>query len=112
MQESPTIERTPSSQYIGVSYIVSKSKWRTNRHSKHDKKELCNGYYDNEETAAHASDTLARKLMANGEQSHRLNFPDDETEVFQKVTKSRKLSRKISLYLSVKEKEKDQIMKI
>ena len=43
---------------------------------------LYNGYYDNEERAARASDTLARKLNANGEQGHKLNFPDNETEVF------------------------------
>ena len=39
------------------------------------------GTYKNEETAARASDTLARELMANGEQGHKLNFPDDDTEV-------------------------------
>ena len=40
------------------------------------------GTYDNEETAARASDTLARKLLTNGEQAHKLNFPDDDTDVF------------------------------
>ena len=40
--------------------------------------------YKDEETAARASDTLARKLMANGEQNHRLNFPDNNTEVYPK----------------------------
>ena len=40
------------------------------------------GSYENEEAAAHASDTLARKLIANGEQGHKLNFLGDETEVF------------------------------
>jgi hypothetical protein len=39
-----------------------------------------------EETAAHASDTLARKLTENGEKGHRLNFPDDYTEVYPEVT--------------------------
>ena len=48
---------------------------------------LRNGCYDNEDTAARASDTLARKLMANGEQGHKLNFPDDDTDVFPEVTK-------------------------
>ena len=38
--------------------------------------------YSTEEEAAHASDTLARKLIANGEQGHKLNFSDDDTEVF------------------------------
>merc|ERR1712096_220658 len=51
------------------------------RWSKNEKKNIYNGYYKDEETAAHASDTLARKLMANGEQNHKLNFPDDDTEV-------------------------------
>ena len=45
---------------------------------------ICNGTYENEKTAAHASDTLARKLMENGEKSHKLNFPDDHTEVYPK----------------------------
>jgi hypothetical protein len=39
-------------------------------------------YFKDEETAAHATDTLARKLMANGEKNHKLNFPDDNTEVY------------------------------
>ena len=39
------------------------------------------GLYDNEQTAAHASDTLARQLMKNGELNLKLNFPDDNTEV-------------------------------
>merc|ERR1712098_617376 len=49
-----------------------------------------NGTYKDEEAAAHASDTLARKLMANGEHHHRLNFPDDNTEVIPERTKSSK----------------------
>ena len=40
------------------------------------------GPYTNEETAAQSSDTLARKLTANGEHGHRLNFPEDYTEVY------------------------------
>ena len=80
-------EKTKSSQYIGVSYFVQTSKWRAHRRSKHEKKDLYNGSYDNEETAARASDTLARKLMTNGEKGHKLNFPNDGTEVFpEKVT--------------------------
>merc|ERR1712098_555999 len=70
-----------SPQYIGGSYYVQTSKWRAYRRSKHEKKNFFNGYYDNEETAAYASDTLARKLMKNGEQGHKLNFPDDHIEV-------------------------------
>jgi hypothetical protein len=54
------------------------------------KKIIYNGIYKDEETAAHASDTLARNLMANGEDDHKLNFPDDDTEVYpdQKATSS------------------------
>ena len=44
------------------------------------------GSYKNEEMAAYASDALAKKLMDNGEKTHKLNFPDDNTEVFAKVT--------------------------
>lgn len=33
-----------------------------------------------EETAARASDILARKLIANGEKHHKLNFSDDSNE--------------------------------
>jgi len=70
-----------SSQYIGVAYDVRRSKWRAYRYSKLEKKTAHNGSYGIEETAARESDTLARKLMANGEQGHKLNFPDDDTEV-------------------------------
>merc|ERR1712098_853792 len=73
--------KTKSSQYIGVSYDVNSSKWRANMRSKHMKKHVYNGSYESEVTAAHASDTLARKLMANGEQNHILNFPNDHAEV-------------------------------
>ena len=45
-----------------------------------------NGCYADEETAAHASDTLARKLITNGEQGHKMNFPNDDTEIFPEVT--------------------------
>merc|ERR1712098_460998 len=75
-------EKEPSSQFIGVSYDMNTTKWRVQRHSRLEKKRLNNGSYENEETAARASDTLARKLMANGEQAHKLNFPNDDTEVF------------------------------
>merc|ERR1712098_640968 len=70
-----------SSQFVGVVYNINISKWQARRHSKHEKRILYNGYYDNEKTAAHASDTLARKLITNGEEGHKLNFPNDETEV-------------------------------
>ena len=62
------------------------------RRSKKEKKILTNGYYKDEETAARASDTLARELMANGEQNHKLNFLGDSTEVYaREVTKFKKL---------------------
>jgi len=72
-------ETTFTSEYIGVSYI--NLKWRVARWSKNEKKKIYYGWYDNKETAAHASEPLTRKLMENGEQSHKLNFPDDHTEV-------------------------------
>merc|ERR1712098_369116 len=72
-------EKTKTSEYIGVRY--NNSKWCVERRSKNEKKSVCYGSYRNEETAAHASDTLARKLMTKGEQGHKLNFPDDHTEV-------------------------------
>ena len=63
------------------------SKWRVRRRSKKENKPQFNGYYDDEETAARASDTLARNLMKNGEQTLKLNFPEDDTEVYpEKVT--------------------------
>merc|ERR1712098_301690 len=72
-----------SSKFIGVSISRNRSKWIAKRWSKNENKAVCNGYcYDNEETAAHASDTLARKLMKNGEHGHKLNFPYDHTEVY------------------------------
>merc|ERR1712098_654691 len=67
--------------YIGVQYIKKQATWRARRWSKYEGKTVCNGYHKHEETAAHASDTLARKLIANGEKGHKLNFPDD-TEVW------------------------------
>merc|ERR1712098_516022 len=68
------------SEYIGVSFNKKESKWKVERRS--NNKTLYNGYYDDEETAARASDTLTRKLMKNGEQNLRLNFPEDDTEVY------------------------------
>jgi hypothetical protein len=74
-----------NSNYIRVSYRNSLSKWRAYRWSKNENKLFHNGVYKNEETAAHASDTLARKLIANGEKHHKLNFSDDDTEVKNKL---------------------------
>merc|ERR1712098_759438 len=86
--EMHTEEKIQISEYIGVSYQERNSKWYAQRRSKNEKKNVCNGSYENEETAAHASDTLARKLMEKGEQGHKLNFPDDHTEVHKKTTAS------------------------
>ena len=71
--------------YIGVSYHENNARWQVYRHSKDEKRNIYNGTYKDEETAAHASDTLARKLMANGEKGHKLNFPDNHTEVCSEV---------------------------
>merc|ERR1712098_330775 len=68
--------------YIGVSFNEKNRRWIAQRWSKTQKKLFNNGTYRDEETAAHASDTLARKLTASGEQNHKLNFPDDDTEVY------------------------------
>merc|ERR1712098_43416 len=73
-----------SFNYIGVSYIKTRATWRVQRYSKHENKALYhyNGSYKDKETAARASDTLARKLIANGEKGHKLNFPEDDIEVY------------------------------
>merc|ERR1712098_333112 len=68
--------------YFGVSYNKNHATWTAQRRSKNGNKKVLNGVYKNEETAAHASDTVARKLIANGEKGHKLNFPDDHTEVY------------------------------
>merc|ERR1712098_515689 len=75
-----------TSKYFGVTYNKREESWRAQRHNKNDNKPVHNGTYKDEETAAHASDTLARKLIANGEKGHKLNFPDDSTEVNSKKT--------------------------
>merc|ERR1712098_880725 len=94
-------EKKSSSKFIGVSYDVRNAKWQAQRRSKLEKKMIYYGTYDNEETAARASDTLARKLMANGEQEHKLNFPDDDTAVFpEKRARKRKRPHHQDLYLS------------
>merc|ERR1712098_860174 len=83
-------EMKPVSKYIGVTHSKNKSKWTVYRQNKYEKNMVYSGTYTDEETAAHASDTLARKLMANGKQKLKLNFPDDDTE----VNKPRKSKRK------------------
>merc|ERR1712098_455747 len=84
-------EKALTSKYIGVIYDKNKLRWKVQRWSKSENKVLYNGSYNNEKTAAHASDTLARKLMEDGEQRHKLNFPDDHTEVY---TENQKKKRK------------------
>merc|ERR1712058_188845 len=76
-----------SSNYFGVSYNNRDTRWYVFRRSKNEKKNVYNGTYKDEETAAHASDTLARKLTANGEKGHKLNFPEDNTEVYPEEVK-------------------------
>merc|ERR1712000_19465 len=78
-------EKKRTSKYFGVTSKYGIMKWYAQRHSKKENKMIFNGSYDNEETAAHASDTLARKLMSNGNRNLRLNFPDDDTEVWSKA---------------------------
>merc|ERR1712098_767899 len=68
--------------YIGVFYNEKYAKWQAGRRSKNENKNVYNGTYKNEKTAAHASDTLARKFIANGEKGHQINFPDDDTEIY------------------------------
>ena len=74
-------------------YRKLKEKWVTSRRSKQTKKLFYNGNYKDEETAAHASDTLAKKLIENGEKGHKLNFPDDDTEMYPEVTPNAKTNR-------------------
>jgi hypothetical protein len=93
--------RKNSSKHIGVSYNKARSNTEVKRHSKTEHKDISNGYYRNEETAAHASDTLARKLIANGEHNHKLNFPDDGTEVHTEE-KPRSSSEYIGVYYNKK----------
>jgi len=94
--EAYPADKTP--KYIGVSYNKNISKWQVRRWSKNEKKDVCNGYYDDEEKAAHASDALARRLMENGEQKLKLNFPDDHTEAYpEKNQKKRKRQNEITL---------------
>ena len=64
-----------ASNYIGV--IKLPRKWRAQRWSSKENNLHYNGTYKDEEAAALASDNLARKLIANGEKRHKLNFTDD-----------------------------------
>merc|ERR1712034_186293 len=68
--------KTKHSKYFGVSYNATLKLWIAQRWSKTEKKIYSNGYYKNEETAAHASDTLGMELMLNCGKNLKLNFPD------------------------------------
>merc|ERR1712098_225265 len=83
-----------SSNYFGVFYNKTNARWIADRYSKNEKKHVYNGSYKDEETAAHASDTLARKFIANGEKGHNLNFPDDSTDVYSEQETYQKQKRK------------------
>merc|ERR1712098_244761 len=70
-------QQKKTSIYIGVSYNKKDRVWSVSRRSNKENKLVHNGTYKNEETAAHASDTLARELMVNGKQNLKLNFPNE-----------------------------------
>jgi len=87
-------EKEPSSKYVGVSLEKSTSKWKVWRRSKVQGKNVFGGSFNRDEEikAAHASDTLARALNESGEIEYKLNFPNDETEVWaEKETSSKYL---------------------
>jgi len=110
-------EKESYSKFVGVSYNKILLKWEARRRSKKDNyKILCNGFYDDEETAARASDTLARKLMENGDQKLILNFPDDYREVCPAKKKSSKFTgvsfHKISSKWKVQRWNKNENMSV
>jgi len=82
-----------SSEYVGVAYLKKKSTWCVSRWSKKEKKTMYNGRFEDEETAARVSDILARKLIANGEHGHKLNFPENDSEVYQEGVLLKKASK-------------------
>merc|ERR1712098_174052 len=91
-----------TSKYFGVAFNKREERWRAFRHSKKENKIVHNGSYKNEETAARESDTLARKLIENGENGHKLNFPDDNTEVHPEEIQNNKRKRPAELNNSQK----------
>merc|ERR1712098_989151 len=54
---------------------------------------MYNGLFEDEETAARMSDTLARNLIANGEHEHKLNFPENDSEMYQEGVLLKKASK-------------------
>merc|ERR1712098_339556 len=72
-------EQVETSKYIGVAFVAKRQRWQAQRWDNKDNKQVYNGCnHKDEETAARASDTLARKMMRNGEQNLKLNFSDDD----------------------------------
>merc|ERR1712098_249241 len=88
--ETEVHPKTDRDNYIGVSYNKKQERWRAVRWSKNEKQSVFKGYYKDEIAAAHASDALARKLIKNGEQNHRLNFPDDDKKVHPKFRENKR----------------------
>ena len=82
-----------TSIYVGVSYNKQNKTWVVQRRNNENKK-FYNGIYKNEITAAHASDTLARELIAKGKKGHKLNFPDNIEIQPETVTKSIKPNKR------------------
>jgi hypothetical protein len=72
-------EKKQTSTYIGV--YRDGERWHVKRWSKKAKKSISHGSHKDEEAAAHASDALAREFMANGEENHKLNFPEESLQV-------------------------------
>merc|ERR1712098_672018 len=91
--EVHTEKRRKASEFFGVYYSKKRNRWVSGRWSKTEKKYLINGAHREEDTAAHASDTLARNLMANGDRNFKLNFPDDSIEVHANKLQTKKRKR-------------------
>jgi len=58
---------------------------------KTENKMVYNGCCKDEEAVALVSDTLARNLIVNGEQNHKLNFPNSDNEKYQQRNKRKRL---------------------
>merc|ERR1712098_149293 len=73
-------EEQKISKFTGVSYCAINKRWNACRWSA-DRSELdFNGEFEDEISAARASDALAKTLRDCGERIHKLNFPEDEIE--------------------------------
>merc|ERR1712098_839619 len=94
--DAEVYSKKKSPKFIGVAFHKHNSRWCVSRRSKVENMVVSNGYYREEKTAAHANDTLARKLMENGDQKLKLNFPDDDAEVYpEKNQKKRKIKKEL-----------------